>query len=146
VSGRLYPYPPISGLPPERRTLIVGPGITVQGVVQDAERLVVEGTVDASMIHATELSVAQGGVFKGSVEVETAEIAGTIDGQLTARANLVVQATGKVLGSVDYRRLQVMDGAQITAKLKLVDGEPATPPAGSGAEAPLQGGQARGLN
>ena len=127
MSGRLYPYPPISGLPPERRTLTVGPGITVQGVVQDAERLVVEGTVDASMIHATELNVAQGGVFKGSVEVETAEIAGTIDGQLTARANLVVQATGKVLGSVDYRRLQVMDGAQITAKLKLVDGEPATP-------------------
>jgi hypothetical protein len=64
VSERLYPHPPISGLPPERRTLIVGPGITVHGVVQDAERLVVEGTVDASMIHATELNVAQGGVSK----------------------------------------------------------------------------------
>jgi cytoskeletal protein CcmA (bactofilin family) len=129
----LYPYPPRSGLQPagtreqaERRTLVVGPGITVQGVVQHAERLVVEGTVNASMIHATELSVAQGGIFKGSVEVEEAEIAGTIDGQLTARASLIVQATGKVLGSADYRRLQVMDGAQITAKLKLVD-EPTTP-------------------
>ena len=62
--------------PSERRTLVVGRGISVQGVVQDAERLVVEGTVEATMIHATELSIAPGGVFKGEVEVEDAEIAG----------------------------------------------------------------------
>ena len=49
----------------ERRTLVVGRGISVQGVVQDAERLVVEGTVEATMIHAAELSIAQGGVFRG---------------------------------------------------------------------------------
>ena len=63
--------------PSERRTLVVGRGISVQGTVQDAERLVVEGTVEASMIHATELAVAPGGMFKGEVEVEDAEIAGT---------------------------------------------------------------------
>ena len=33
--------------PAERRTLVVGRGISVQGTVQDAERLVVEGTVEA---------------------------------------------------------------------------------------------------
>ncbi|HET9018301.1 MAG TPA: polymer-forming cytoskeletal protein, partial [Acetobacteraceae bacterium] len=80
----------------ERRTLVVGRGISVQGIVQDAERLVVEGTVEATMIHASELSIAPGGVFKGEVEVEEAEIAGTIDGTLTARGSLQVRASGKV--------------------------------------------------
>ena len=75
--------------PAERRTLVVGRGISVQGVVQDAERLVVEGTVEATMIHAAELAIAPGGVFKGEVEVEDAEIAGTIDGTLTVRGSLV---------------------------------------------------------
>ncbi len=112
--------PPVRpAAPAERRTLVVGKGISVQGTVQDAERLVVEGTVEASMIHATELSIAQGGVFKGAVEVEEAEIAGTIDGTLTARANLIVRATGKVLGTAHYRRLQVEDGGQITGELKM---------------------------
>jgi len=106
--------------PQERRTLVVGRGISVQGTVQDAERLVVEGTVEASMIHATELSVAQGGVFKGTVEVEEAEIAGTIDGTLTARGNLIVRATGKLLGTANYRRLQVEDGGQIVGELKMI--------------------------
>ena len=106
--------------PAERRTLVVGRGISVQGTVQDAERLVVEGTVEASMIHATELSIAPGGVFKGAVEVEDAEIAGTIDGTLTVRGNLIVRATGKVLGTAHYRRLQVEDGGQITGELKML--------------------------
>lgn len=112
--------------PGDRRTLVVGRGISVQGVVQDAERLVVEGTVEATMIHATELSIAPGGVFKGEVEVEDAEIAGTIDGTLTARSSLVVRATGKVLGTARCRRLQVEDGGQITGRIEMITDQPKT--------------------
>lgn len=107
----------------ERRTLVVGRGISVQGTVQDAERLVVEGTVEATMIHATELSIAPGGVFKGEVEVEEAEIAGTIDGTLTARGSLMIRGTGRVLGTARCRRLQVEDGGQITGRMEMIAGE-----------------------
>ena len=106
--------------PAERRTLVVGRGISVQGTVTDAERLIVEGTFEASMIHATELVIAPGGVFKGEVEVEDTEIAGTIDGTLTARGNLVVRASGKVLGTARCRRLQVEDGGQITGRIEMI--------------------------
>lgn len=106
--------------PADKRTLVVGRGISVQGTVQDAERLVVEGTFEASMIHATELSITQGGVFKGEIEVEEAEIAGTIDGTLTARASLVIRSTGKVLGTARCRRLQVEDGGQITGRIEMI--------------------------
>ncbi len=105
----------------ERRTLVVGRGISVQGTVQDAERLVVEGTVEATMINGlTELSIAPGGVFKGEVEVNEAEVAGTIDGTLIARATLVVRNTGRVLGTARCRRLQVEDGGQITGRIEML--------------------------
>ena len=110
--------------PSERRTLVVGRGISVQGTVQDAERLVVEGTVEATMIHATELAVSPGGMFKGEVEVEDAEVAGTIDGTLTARNSLTIRTTGKVLGTARCRRLQVEDGGQITGRMEMIT-EPA---------------------
>ena len=116
----LAPARPAPREPGERRTLVVGRGISVQGTVQDAERLVVEGTVEASMIHATELAIAPGGVFKGEVEVEDAEIAGTIDGTLTARGALVVRSTGRVLGTARCRRLQVEDGGQITGRIEML--------------------------
>jgi cytoskeletal protein CcmA (bactofilin family) len=110
--------------PAERRTLVVGRGISVQGTVQDAERLTVEGTVESTMIHATELVVAHGGVFKGEVEVEDAEVAGTVDGTVTARGSLVVRATGRLLGTARCRRLQVEDGGQITGRIEMIT-EPA---------------------
>ncbi len=136
-SGLQAPRPPgspaLGGAPrpatSERRTLVVGRGISVQGSVQDAERLVVEGTVEATMIRATELSVAPGGVFRGEVEVEEAELAGTIDGTLVAHGTLVVRASGKLLGSAHCRRLQVEDGGQISGRLEmLTDGSRAESP------------------
>ena len=59
-------------------------------------------------------------MFKGEVEVEDTEIAGTIDGTLTARGNLIVRATGKVLGTARCRRLQVEDGGHITGRLEML--------------------------
>jgi len=120
----------------ERRTLVVGRGISVLGMVQDAERLVVEGTVEAQLINAAELSVSPGGVFKGEIEVEDAEVAGTVDGTVVARGNLIVRATGVVLGTARCRRLQVEDGGQITGRIEMLT-DTARAPAASQAATPV---------
>ena len=126
ASGTRQVMPPARTVrePSEKRTLIVGRGISLQGTVQDAERLVVEGTVETSMIHAAELTVTIGGVFKGEAEVEDADIAGTIDGTLTVKGGLIVRGTGRVLGTARCRRLQVEDGGQITGRVEMIT-EPA---------------------
>jgi cytoskeletal protein CcmA (bactofilin family) len=132
--------PPFAGMQPlaarsptpvkrevERRTLVIGRGISLEGVVRDAERLVVEGVVEATLIHAAELVVAPGGVFKGTVEAEDADIAGTVDGTLVARGSLTLRATGKLLGTARCRRLQVEDGGRITGQLEMLT-EPSDAP------------------
>ena len=111
---------PVREMATERRTLVVGRGISLQGTVQDAERLVVEGTVEASTIQAAELAIAHGGLLKGEIEVEDAEIAGTMDGTLTARGALVIRNTGRLLGTARCRRLQVEDGGQITGRIEMI--------------------------
>jgi cytoskeletal protein CcmA (bactofilin family) len=86
--------------------------------------------VEAAMINGlAELSIAHGGVFKGEVEVDEAEVAGTIDGTLTARNALIIRATGRVLGVARCRRLQVEDGGQMTGRIEMLSDAPATAPA-----------------
>ena len=121
----------------ERRTLVVGRGISLHGTINDAERLVVEGTVEATMIRANELSVIHGGVFKGEIEVDEAEIAGTIDGVITARKSLVVRASGSVLGRARCRRLQVEDGGQLTGQIEMLTDGPVAPAAPMPTSAPV---------
>jgi len=114
----------------ERRTLVVGRGISVQGTVQDAERLVVEGTMEATMVNGlSELFIPHGGIFKGEVEVDEAEVAGTIDGTVTARNALIVRGSGRVLGTARCRRLQVEDGGQITGRIEMLGNAPTAPEA-----------------
>ncbi|MCK8782887.1 polymer-forming cytoskeletal protein [Roseomonas sp. NAR14] len=124
VGARPAPRPE----PAERRTLVVGKGISLQGTVADAERLVVEGTVESQMIHAAELSISHSGVFKGEVEVEEAEIAGFFDGTLTARTSLVIRSTGRISGVARCKRLQVEEGGQVSGRMEmLTDQANATP-------------------
>jgi cytoskeletal protein CcmA (bactofilin family) len=104
----------------DRRTLVVGRGISLQGTVSEAERLVVEGTVESQMIQATELSISDAGVFRGEVQVEDAEIAGTFDGTITARGQLVIRASGRVIGVARCRRLMVEEGGQISGRMEML--------------------------
>ena len=128
-TGMGVPARPQSRIDPsERRTLVVGRGISLQGTVADAERLVVEGTVESQMIQAAELFVDQAGVFKGEVQVEEAEIAGLFDGTITARGSLVIRATGRVNGIARCRRLSVEEGGQVSGRMEMLTDQTASAP------------------
>lgn len=135
-SGTAIPPRPMAATPTgpaprpatgDRRTLVVGRGISLQGTVSEAERLVVEGTVESQMIQATELSISEAGVFRGEVQVEDAEIAGTFDGTLTARGALVIRSTGRVIGVARCRRLSVEEGGQVSGKMEMLGDTPVQP-------------------
>ncbi|MCX7373097.1 MAG: polymer-forming cytoskeletal protein [Alphaproteobacteria bacterium] len=127
VPVRPQPAPALTG---DRRTLLVGKGISVQGTIADCERLVVEGTVESQMLQAAELSISATGIFRGEVQVEDADISGLFDGTITARGNLTIRATGKVNGVARSKRLSVEDGGQLMGRMEmLTEGSAAAPAA-----------------
>ncbi len=111
----------------ERRTMIIGKGISLAGTVTEAEKLVIEGTMESQLLQAQELVISHSGVFKGEVQVEDAEIAGVFDGTLTVNGSLTIRATGRVIGVARSRRLSVEDGGQLSGKMEMITGDaPAT--------------------
>ena len=97
--------------------LTVGPNIKLKGVeITDCDTLVVEGTVEATM-NSRVIQIAEQGAFKGSAEIDIAEIRGQFDGNLTVRQKLVVYSTGKVTGTIRYGKLVVEEGGQISGEI-----------------------------
>ena len=93
--------------------LIVGPNIKLKGVeIDDCDTLVVEGRVEATMVSRA-IQIAEQGAFKGTADIEVAEIRGSFEGELTVRGRLVVHATGRVSGKVRYGKLLVQEGGEI---------------------------------
>ena len=108
--------------------LIVGPNIKLKGVeITDCDTLVVEGTVEATM-DSRVIHIAQNGAFKGSADIDIAEIHGVFDGTLTVRQKLVIYGTGKVSGKIRYGKLVVQEGGQLTGEI--ASGLMPSPPAG----------------
>lgn len=56
------------------------------------------------------------------VEVDVAEIAGTINGTLTVRNSLIIRATGKTVGIARCHRLQVEDGGRRAGQMNISRG------------------------
>ena len=98
--------------------LTVGPNIKLKGVeITDCDTLVVEGTVEATM-DSRVIHISEHGAFKGSAEIDIAEIHGEFNGTLTVRQKLVIYSTGKVNGKIRYGKLVVEEGGQLTGEIE----------------------------
>ena len=97
--------------------LTVGPNIKLKGVeITDCDTLIVEGLVEATM-DSRLMQIAEQGAFKGSAEIDIAEIRGVFDGNLTVREKLVIHATGKVTGKIRYSKIVIEEGGQLSGEI-----------------------------
>lgn len=97
--------------------LTVGPNIKLKGVeITDCDTLVVEGLVEATM-DSRVIQISESGAFKGSAEIDIAEIHGQFDGTLTVRQKLTIYSTGKVSGKIRYGKVVIEEGGQLTGEI-----------------------------
>jgi cytoskeletal protein CcmA (bactofilin family) len=97
--------------------LIVGPDIKLKGAeITDCDTLVVEGRVEAAM-DSRVIQIASQGVFCGTAGIDVAEIHGRFEGELTARKQLVIHATGKVSGKIRYGKLTIEEGGELSGDI-----------------------------
>ena len=78
--------------------------------------LVVEGFVEATM-DSRVMQISEQGAFKGSAEIDVAEIRGEFNGNLTVRQKLVIYSTGKVTGTIRYGKLVIEEGGQLAGEI-----------------------------
>lgn len=98
--------------------LTVGPNIKLKGVeITDCDTLVVEGIVEATM-DSRVMQITEIGAFKGSAEIDYAEIHGEFNGNLTVREKLVIYSTGRVTGKIRYGKVVIQEGGQLMGDIQ----------------------------
>lgn len=114
----------------EPKKLIVGREIFLSGQITSCDRLIVEGRVEAQLTQSKVIEVTESGYFKGSADIEDADIAGRFEGTLNARGKVQIRATGRLTGQVVYGQIEIESGGEISGEIHV---------AGSNAEpAPLK--------
>lgn len=102
----------------EGSRLIVGPNVKLKGAeILDCDTLVVEGRVEATM-DSRVIRIAENGSFSGTVGIDVAEVHGRFEGELTARSQLVIHATGRVSGKIRYGKILIEEGGEISGDVQ----------------------------
>lgn len=102
----------------DSKKLTVGRDIRLKGEITSCDKLVVEGSVEATLNDARAIDVTASGHFKGDAQVDEADISGVYEGQLVARSKLTVRAGGRVSGSIRYGRIVIESGGEIAGDMQ----------------------------
>ena len=63
------------------------------------------------------IQIAEHGVFVGKAGIDVAEIRGRFEGELTARKQLIIRATGKLSGKVRYGKVAIEEGGELSGDI-----------------------------
>lgn len=104
------------GVEAERR-LTVGYGITLNGKVSNCDKLIIYGTVDAELDNVKTLHISESGTFKGTANIDSAEISGNFEGDINVADTIIINSTGRVNGKITYGSIEIRPGGKFTGQI-----------------------------
>jgi cytoskeletal protein CcmA (bactofilin family) len=112
-------------MPDNRGVLIIGEDAVLKGEVKSGQRIEIWGYVEGG-VSASDVIVHEGGRLFGNVSSDTAEIYGTIQGDVRVQQLIQIKSTGHAAGKIKYGRLSMEEGGELSAHVRNI------PPALSG--------------
>lgn len=100
---------------------IIGPGMRVVGDCTTEGSVRVEGEVKGAIRAGKAVVVGREGVVEGDVHTQDAVVSGRVVGSVVAESRLELQATSRIEGDVQTRRLQLEEGAVLNGKVEMTD-------------------------
>ncbi len=100
--------------------VIIGNGVTITGEIKKADEVQIDGEADVTM-KTDNIVIGNTGKCKGNVETHNADIWGSFDGDLKASGTLTIQEAGVVTGTIEYQKMQIKLGGDISGDIKKSD-------------------------
>ena len=98
------------------RVLLINADTVLRGEISNGGRIEICGYVEGNVV-GEDLVIRPGGRCYGTIEVQTADIQGTLQGEIAVRHLMNVRSTGCVTGNVKYGRLAMELGGDLSAEL-----------------------------
>ena len=98
--------------------MVVGRGISLSGDIRSCDRLVVEGSVQATLHECREMEIADRGLFKGNASIEQAEVSGQFEGEIVVSKRLLIRSTGHVSGTIIYGEIEIERGGKVSGTIQ----------------------------
>lgn len=96
--------------------IIIGEGVVISGNVELPGKLVVNGKIDG-LVNAREVYVGAEGEITGKIYATEADIKGRVGDFISVTDKLILRASAKITGNIEYRHIEIEQGAVVDAVL-----------------------------
>ena len=97
-------------------TTVIAKGTALSGELRGTGNVLVEGTLTGGIKVDGTVTVAGSGLVKGPIEAENVCVAGSVMGDITARAAVRLEMTGSITGSVTMLSFTIEDGGYFNGR------------------------------
>ena len=100
---------------------ILDSGTIIQGDLQSAGKLRIDGKVIGTIMAKDKVILGQNGMIEGEVTCKSAEVSGKIKGTLVVKELLSLNSSANIEGEVYTRKLAIEPGAVFNASCRMSD-------------------------
>ena len=104
---------------PQASTSIIATGTSFTGEITGKGDFVIYGQINGDCDVDGALTVAVGGLWKGTINATNIMIAGQVDGDVNATARLEVAASARVTGRISAASIALAEGAVIDGNVNV---------------------------
>lgn len=90
--------------------------VQITGTIKSNGPIRIDGKLEGDLVCAADAVIGRSAVIKGSLQVNSVVIEGTIQGNITAKDKIEMKSTAKVSGDISAKRLAVEDGVTFVGK------------------------------
>ncbi len=101
-------------------TSLLSKEIKIEGDIQGNENLQIEGKLKGSIKLTGDIYVGPTGIVEANVEADNVVVQGQISGNVTARKQLQIQSSGKLLGDCTAKSIDIREGALFEGRSKML--------------------------
>ena len=101
-------------------TSLLSKEVKIEGDIQGNENLQIEGKFIGSIKLAGDIYVGSTGIVEANVEADNVVILGQVSGNVTARKQLQIQSSGKLLGDCTAQSIDIREGALFEGRSKMI--------------------------
>jgi cytoskeletal protein CcmA (bactofilin family) len=99
---------------------LVSENVRIEGELGGEENILINGRVLGSIKLNGDIVVGQSGVVEADIEGNTIVIQGTVKGNVTARNHLEIQATGKMIGDITAKSIDIKEGSTFEGRSRML--------------------------
>lgn len=104
---------------------VLGPTLSFKGELKAEEELLIQGTVEGSIEHTSNLTIGTEGKVRANVKAEFIAVEGQVKGDLRGTKSVVVKDSADVSGNIFSPTVSLYEGATFNGKIDMSGKEPA---------------------